>query len=415
MRVAICSIGSELVVGDVADTNAAWLSRRLIEVGADVPLHVAVGDDRGEIVEALRWLVGRSDAVVVGGGLGPTPDDLTREAVAELAGVRLERDEELAEAVTEYFAHRGYDMPASNLHQADIPVGATPFAAVGTAPGFRIDVDGCSLFVLPGVPFEFQAMSERDVLPDLLRRSGRKATLTRSIHVTGRGESAVAAAIEDIVEEAEASGDVRVAFLAGPEDILVKVSASGISPADIAPRADAVVDAIVSRLGTAVAGVDEERLEDAVSRLLRRSGLTVATAESCTAGAMASRLASVPGASDYLRGGMVAYATDVKEEILGIPHDVLEEHGPVHTATAEAMATRARKVFRADIGLAVTCVAGPSTQGGRDVGTVCYALAGPDGSVRSRDVPIPGDRATIQTRAASAAIDSLRRYLLRMT
>lgn len=415
MRVGICSVGTELVVGDVADTNAAWLAGRLVEVGAAVPFHVAVGDDRAEIAAALRWLVDRCDAVVVGGGLGPTPDDLTRDAIAEVAGVALERRDELVEQVAAVFRRGGYDMPASNLRQADLPVGAAAFDAVGTAPGFSVDVDGVTVFALPGVPFELRTMAERDVLPEVLRRSGGHATVTRSVRVAGRGESAVAAALDDVTDRYADAGAVRVAFLAGPDGVAVKVTADGASPADARARVDPVVEEVVARLGAAVAGVDEERLEDAVARLLRSTGLTVATAESCTAGAVASRLASVPGASAYLRGAVVAYATDVKTSVLGVPVEVVDAHGPVATATAEAMAERARALFGADLAVAVTCVAGPDPQGGRPVGVVCVGLANVDGTVRSRELRFVGDRDTVRARAASAALDALRRALLRVT
>lgn len=413
MKVGICSVGTELVTGEVADTNAAWLARRVLEAGGDVGLHLAVGDDHRLLVEGLRWLAERCDAAVVGGGLGPTPDDLTRVAVAEVAGVPLERRDDLVAAISARFASRGLEMPLSNLRQAEVPAGATVFEPVGTAPGFAVEMrrggaPACVIYALPGVPFELRAMVERDVLPDLQRRGGRAAAVTRTVRLAGMGESQVAATLEDVV-----APGVRLAFLAGGGEVQVKVSASALTPADARAATEPVVEEIRRRLGSAVAGVDEEGLEHAVARLLKTAGLTVAVAESCTAGQVTARLAAVPGASDYLRGGLIAYTSDVKQRVLGVPGAVLDDHGPVAIETTEAMAAQARGLFSADVGLAVTCVAGPTGQGGRPVGTVVTAIAGVERSVRSRSFEFPGDRATVQTRAATILLEGLRRYLTR--
>jgi nicotinamide-nucleotide amidase len=427
VKAAVCSVGTELLVGDVADTNAAWLSRRLTEVGAEVAWHLAVGDEHGRIVAALRWLVERADVVVVGGGLGPTPDDLTRAAVAEVAGVELEVRDELAARIEAVFARAGRPMPRSNLRQARLPAGATAFEPVGTAPGFAVQVGRgsggpCLLYALPGVPFELQAMTEREVLPDLLRRRGGTATVTRTVHVAGMGESSVSEALAELTDRLErAAGDgpdprrgIAVAFLAGPDEVRVKLTAAAATPEAAAERLGPAVDQVVARLGPAVAGVDDERLEHAVARLLRLTALTVATAESCTAGAVAARLAAVPGASRYLRGGVVAYATEAKSRLLGVDPAVLAEHGPVSAATSEAMARAVRQQLEVDVGVAVTCVAGPEGQGGQAVGTVFTALAVPDGSVRARQLHILGDRPTVQARAAAVCLERLRRHLARL-
>ncbi|MDP9022054.1 MAG: CinA family nicotinamide mononucleotide deamidase-related protein [Actinomycetota bacterium] len=413
MKAGICSVGTELVIGETTDTNAAWLARRLVEVGAEVTASVAVPDDHATIVAALRWLVERCDAVVVGGGLGPTPDDLTRAAVAEVAGVALERRPDLVSAIEAVFAHHEQHMGPANLQQADVPAGATALEPVGTAPGFTVEVARgpdrpCVVYAVPGVPHELRAMIERDVLPDLLRRGGTVATVSRTVHVTGMGESAVAEALAEVVEAAER---VQLAFLAGPDDVRVKVTASADDPEAAHRRVEPVVQEVVRRLGDRVAGVDEEDVAEQVARLLRLTGLTVATAESCTAGGVAARLARIPGATDYLRGGLVAYATDVKSDVLGVAQTVLDEHGPVAAPTSQAMARRVRELFAADVGVAVTCVAGPGRQGGRPVGTVIWALACHDGDVDHREVHLPGDRDTVGRRATGAVLHALRRHL----
>lgn len=416
MNVGIVSVGTEVATGVIADTNAAWIAQRLTEIGANVRFHLAVDDDELRIVEALRWLVERSDAVVTGGGIGPTPDDRTRAAVAELAGVRLERRPELEEAVAARFAEYGVEMAEANRRQADVPEGATALAPIGTAPGFHTDVtrtDGgtCRIYVLPGVPFELREMAERDVFPDLVVRIGRSAIVTRTVHVAGAGESSVAEILEPVTDRTADEDDVEVSFLASGDEVLVRVTAEAGTRDAASSRAGAVLEEIVERLGRLAAGVDDDRLEETVARLLRDGDLTVATAESCTGGLVASRLSSVPGASDYLRGGLVAYATDVKSGVLGVDETTLAGHGACSPETAEEMARRAREVFAADLGLGVVCVAGPSKQSGEDVGTTIWALATPDGT-RSWSRLIPGDRPTVTGRAATAALEALRRHLL---
>ncbi len=416
MRISICSVGSELTSGDTADTNAVWISRRLSEIGADVVHHATVPDEHEAIVETLRWLTERSEAVIVGGGLGPTPDDITRHAVADLAGTELERAQELVAAIAARFDELGVEMSASNLRQADVPVDAVTYPPVGTAPGFRIEVvrsDGvpCIVYVLPGVPSELERMTEEHVLPDLLERGGTVATITRVVHVTGMGESRIVDTLDDLLADVEGRDDVSIAFLATAGEVRVKVTGRGSAPDDAKVAAGSVVEEIVRRLASAVSGVDDERIEESIGRLLRLSGLTVASAESCTAGTVTAKLSAVPGATDYLRGGVSTYATETKWSVLGVAQRTVEEHGPCSRPTAEAMAVRVREVFDADLGVAVVCVAGPSTQNGQPVGTTIWALATADG-VRSWARLVPGDRSTVTERAAVAALEALRRHLL---
>lgn len=417
MKVAVCSVGTEIVLGDQVDSNAAWLSQRLREIGVEVSAHHAVGDDHDEIVTALRWLIERCDAVIVGGGLGPTPDDLTREAVAAAVERRLRHDDDLEEAIRERFASRGYHMPASNLQQARLPEGAVAFEPLGTAPGFRLDVSrsggsACTVYVLPGVPWELQGMYERDVLPHLLARAGGGATVTRVIHVAGMGESAVAEAVGPVLKEMHGEEDVAVSFLATGDEIQVRVTARGEDPHDARGRGQPVVDHVRRLLGRAVAGVDGESIEQTIGDLLRAAGQTVAFAESATSGAIAARMAAVPGASEVMKGGAVVYATDAKTNVLGVPSDLIEQHTPVSEAVTRELAVRVRDLFDADWGVGVTGVAGPGAQGDKPIGTVVWAVAGPDGEVTCRAGEFPGDREAIQRRLAGAALEALRRRLL---
>lgn len=412
-RAAVCSVGSELVSGEQADTNAAWLSRRLSQIGWEPGLHVAVGDDTGQIAGALGWLVARSGAVVVGGGLGPTSDDRTREAVAAAAGVELEHREPLAEAIRDRFAEFGARMSPSNLRQARLPAGAEPYRPVGTAPGFRLQISGADgpvpVHVLPGVPWELKAMFDRDVEPALLGASGR-VRLTRVVHVAGMAESRVAEQVDDALARTDA--DVDAAYRATGTEIQVRLTATAgdrEAAESVGRRALAVVR---DALGPAVAGVDGDTLEAAVVRLLTDRGQTVAAAESATGGQICSRLADVPGASATLVGGAVVYATDSKRRVLGLDADLVEAEGPVSRPVTAAMATSVRESFGADWGVAVTGVAGPEPQGDRGVGTVFWAVAGPDGSVDVHGRTLPGDRATVRSRLGSAALEALRLRLL---
>jgi len=402
------------------DANASWLSQRLRELGAPVRYHLAAGDDLATLTAALRWLIERSDVVIVGGGLGPTHDDMTREAVVEVAGVPLESRADLEEYLVARFAEHGARMPAQNLKQAQVPRGAEVYPPVGTAPGFRLQVarqegEPCVLFVLPGVPWEQRALYDRDVQPALLALLGGGASVTRTVHVTGQGESSVAEAIGPVIADLDEVDGIEVSFLATGEEVQVRVTASGPDPAAARARTQPIVDRIRGLLGRTVAGVDRQTIEEAIGDLLRERGQTVAFAESATAGAISARMARIPGASAVLRGGAVVYATATKAEVLGVPDALLEEHGPVSESVTRELAVRVRERFGSDWGVAVTGVAGPGTQNGLPVGTVVWSVAGPDGSARVKTARLPGDREAIQRRLAAAALEALRRALLDVT
>lgn len=414
--VSICSVGTEVVLGDQVDSNAAWLSQRLRELGIEVRYHLAAGDDMPQLTAALRWLVDRSDVVIVGGGLGPTPDDLTREAIAEVTGLPLETRPDLEEAIVQRFADLGARMPPENLRQAQVPAGAHGYPPVGTAPAFRVEVprdgrDPCVVYALPGVPWELQALYDRDLQPDLLARTGGGASITRVIHVSGMGESAVSEVLAPLTEELDGDHGVALSFLATGDEIQVRLTASGADPDQAAARTEPHVAEIRRLLGRAVTGVDHQSVEQVLGDLLRDAGQTVAFAESATAGAACARLASVPGASGILKGGVVVYATEAKQEVLGVPQELLDEHGPVSDHVTRELAVRVRERFGADWGVGITGVAGPGTQNGLPVGTVVWAVAAPDGQVFVRSGRLPGDRAAILRRLVAAALEGLRRRL----
>ena len=415
MRAEVVAIGSELLLGDAVDTNSAWISARLAEIGVDVHRHTTVGDNVDRMAAVIGEACQRAEAVIVTGGLGPTSDDLTRVAVARVAGVELERREELAEYLYQYWAKAGREMPESNLVQADLPAGADVVAPVGTAPGFSVVVGDATVWCVPGVPREMEAMVSRDVIPALQARAGTATTVSRVIRTAGMAESAVGEACAPIVERLAASGNPTVAFLASRGETRVRVTAKAETRDEAFALLDPLVDEIVAVLGIAVAGVDDEGVEWAIARQLIASGLTLGVAESVTGGGVCARLVAVPGASQWLRGGLVTYATEVKVSVGFLDAVALDEDGPVSESTATALAVSARERLGADIGLSVVGVAGPTTQGGRPVGFTCVAACMPDGSTPSAVRRLPArSRTEVQEFAASMALDFLRRRLAQL-
>jgi nicotinamide-nucleotide amidase len=306
----------------------------------------------------------------------------------------------------------GRRMAPQNLRQASIPTGATVIEPVGTAPGFALTLTEPApvrVYALPGVSWELQELFVRDVEPEVAALAGPRATMTRVVHVIGMGESDVAQVVEPIVEGRE---EVELSFLARQQEIQVRLTISATDAAVAREQAQPLVEEVVGALGGAVAGIDDEQLEDVVLRLLGARDETVATAESATAGDIAARLGRVPGASHGLRGGIAVYATEIKRDVLGVDPDLLDEHGPVSAEVTSELARLARERFGADWGVGVTGCAGPEPQNGQPVGTAFWALAHPDGHVEVHGRRIPGDRAAVIARLGSAALDLLRRRLL---
>jgi nicotinamide-nucleotide amidase len=413
VRVELVAVGTELLLGDIVNSNAAWLGQRLAEAGIDVTDSVVVGDNIERIAGVLRTAVGRADAVIVTGGIGPTQDDLTREALAAVAGVPLVRDPELEAALRERFERLRRDVPEMNYRQADLPVGGVPLANVkGTAPGIRLDVGPSVVYLMPGVPHEMQAMCTDTVLPDLLRRAGEPAVIVnRVLRTAGMWESAVAGALAPLVEELTVAGNPTIAFLASGGQTRVRITAKATSR----DAALALVAPVESRartaLGPAVYGVDDDSLDGVVAQLLRNRGETVSVAESLTGGLLGATLTGTPGASDVFAGGIVAYATSLKTQLLDVPAEVVQREGVVSAAVAGAMAAGVRRTLGTTYGLALTGVAGPAEQDGQPVGTVHIGLATPTGGL-VRSVRLPGDRSRIRLFASVSAVNLLRLHLV---
>jgi nicotinamide-nucleotide amidase len=418
MDCEVLAIGTELLLGQIVDTNSSWIGDRLAAAGIACYQQTKVGDNHGRIVAALRAALERGSEVICCGGLGPTQDDITREAIAEVMGVGLRREPDLVARLNERFA--GREIPAINYKQADLPVGATPITAVGTAPGLICPVGERVIYAVPGVPSEMREMVANGVVPDLVRRSGQRAAIkSRFLRVWGMTESKVAEVVTPRVEALDTPGaDVTIAFLASaPEGIRVRITAHATGE-----DADRVAVAALDKeeaelralLGEAVGGVDDEGIEVVVAGLLAGSGLRLAVSESLTGGLVAARLTSVPGASDWFAGGVVSYGEDVKRSLLDVgPGPVVSEQA------ATEMATGVKRLLNADIGLSLTGVAGPTEQDGQPVGTVFVGLAGAlaqsnDGQVEAEvaQLALRGERRVIRERAGTYALDLLRRRLL---
>ena len=415
MRVEIVAVGTELLLGQIPDTNSQWLGEQLAANGVASHFHQHVGDNHERIVLAFRTALARSDAVIVCGGLGPTQDDITRAALANVMNVPLERHDDLVLAIRSMFEVRGRTMPENNLLQADVPRGATVIPQTrGTAPGLICPVGQKVVYAVPGVPYELTDMFSRAILPDLLAReraAGRTSVITsRVLRTWGASESALAEAVGERFVALADDARVTIAFLAsGIEGIKVRLTAR----ADDASHAEALLGdeeqrvraLITDRFGDIIFGIDDQTMEDAIAVRLLARGATLAVAESVTGGLISSRLVNVAGASQWFRGGIVSYAPEVKFEVLGVPR------GPVVSADAAmAMAAGVRRVLGADIGVGVTGVAGPQEQDGQAAGTVFVGLAVGE-LVEHVELRLPGDRPRVRAYSAISTLDALRRVL----
>lgn len=410
MRAEIVGVGTELLLGQIANTNARWMSNALAEIGVDVLYHQVVGDNMDRIVDVLTLAADRSDVLLVTGGLGPTQDDITRDALARFMGVGMERHTAIETFLRERFADFGRgEMPRNNLRQADVPQGARYLMPeLGSAPGLIAErADGTRIYAMPGVPAEMMEMMQGAILPELVRLAGSGAVCSRVLRCAGIGESRVAEIVADLFE---ASANPSVAYLASAGEVKIRLTAKAES-ADAAEALIAPLAAEVrSRLGEVVFTDRDETLPEAVARLLRASGTTLACAESLTGGAVGARLTEVAGASDYFRGSAVVYTAAAKHDLLGVARSTLEGSGVVSEACAREMAAGARRIYGADLGLALTGAAGPEPHAGAEPGTVWIALDA--GAVRhARGYVATGDRARVRRWAEQGALDLLRRYL----
>ncbi len=409
MRCEVLAIGTELLLGQIVDTNSAWIGEQLALAGIDSYEHRVIGDNLDRIVAAIEDLLSRSDALIICGGLGPTQDDLTRDAIAAWMEVPLIRHDDLVEHIAKMFSARARDMPQNNLRQADVPEGAEAIPnPIGTAPGVRAPHRDKVIYAVPGVPYEMQKMISEQVLPDLLERAGgRAAIVSRSLKTWGASESGIAEMVAHRVDALEAAGNPTIAFLArGIEGLVVRITAKGASLAEAEALVEAEEVELRAILGDLVFGVDDETMEHAVLKALHARKLTLGIAESLTGGLIGARIVNVPGASDTFKGSLVTYATDVKRDLLDVVASSV-----VSEAAAKEMAGAARRLLDADVGIAATGVAGPTEQDGLAPGTVCFGIALPGGVVEGVTTRLPGDRERVRQFATISLLNLLRMRL----
>ena len=409
MRCDVVAIGTELLLGQIVDTNSSWLGEQLSAAGIDSCLQVKVGDNLNRMVKAIRQTLEDADAVIICGGLGPTHDDITREAIAEIMGVQLEFNDEVGMVISEMFASRNRRMPEINMRQAMVPKGANIIEQRrGTAPGLICPVGNKVIYAVPGVPYELFEMFERAILPDLLVRSGSVSVISsRVLRTWGETESGLNERLFGVIEELESVGNPTLAFLAsGWEGIKVRLTAKAATRPEVVSILDEWEQKVRAVIGDIVFGVDDDTMESVVLQMLRERGLTLGLAESVTGGLVTGRLTGIAGASSVLRGGVVSYASDVKFDVLGV------SQGPVVSPEAAVeMAIGAKRVLGADVGLSLTGVAGPEEQDGHRPGTLCIGVALPDGTTASSVVQLPGMRDQMRQLSVISALDFLRRQL----
>jgi nicotinamide-nucleotide amidase len=409
MNAEVICVGTELLMGQILNTNARYLAQRLSELGISAYYQVTVGDNPDRLKQTFLQAYQRSDIVITTGGLGPTEDDLTKEAIAEALGLRMILHDESLQRIHDFFRMVGVKATSNNDKQAMIPENAIVLKNdEGTAPGCIIESDGKIVIILPGPPREMEPMFQLGALPYLLSRSGN-VIASRMLHVFGLGESKVEDMIIDLIR---GQTNPTIAPYAGFAEVALRITASCKAGEDPWPLIRPVEDEIKRRIGDHVYGIDDDTLQSAAARLLIEKGKKLAVAESCTGGMLTSRLVDVPGISDSLVCGIVAYDNRMKTDILGVPASVIEKQGAVSEETAAGMALGALQKCGTDIALATTGVAGPS--GGTEekpVGLVYCAVADQEG-LFVKKLNFWGDREKIRIRTTSYALDMLRRRLL---
>ena len=410
MRCEIVAVGTETLLGQIIDTNSAWIAERLAETGVDCHFQTVVGDNPERMLEVLVSALERAEALIVTGGLGPTQDDLTREVVAELMGVELVRDMEIVERIQERFSSRGRPMPENNLKQADVPVGANAIAEMpGTAAGLICPMpEGKVIYLVPGVPTEMKQMLEGTVLQDLVSRSGEKSVISsRVLKTWGHSESGLAEDLAEEIERLNGDGEVTLAFQAsGIEGVKVRITAKAVNKEQSDSLLDHEENVLRELIGDHIFAVDHQTMESVVLDQLKAQSLTFATAESITGGMIGSRLTEIPGSSDSYIGSIVAYDADVKRSLLNVPKDI----SVVSQEAVEAMALEVCAVLGADVSVAVSGAAGPYPHEGQEPGTVWMATS-VKGDVESFKVVFPFDRAQIRQFTVITVLNALRKRL----
>ena len=407
----IIAVGSELLTPTKTDTNSLWLTAKLNEIGIEIKLKTIVGDDRERLEETIRDALRRSDIVITTGGLGPTEDDITRDVSAKAVGRELVFHEELVDDLRERFRRWGREMPEINKRQAFIVEGAKILPNPnGSAVGMSIEIGGKFLVVLPGPPRELKPMFENFVLPDLMKSAGGTIVRRKILRVAGMGESAVDEAIAPIYKSFET---IETSILFNRSEIEIDLSAKAKNETEAETILEELAAKIVERLGISVFARNGELMEEVVGRLLTKNKKTLSVAESCTGGLIGERLTDISGASDYFIEGVIAYSNEAKIRTLSVAPEIIERFGAVSAECAEAMARGIRERAKTDFGISVTGVAGPG--GGSAEKPVGLVFIGYDNDAQTKSIKLnlPGDRYLVRWRSSQAALDLLRRKILK--
>lgn len=407
MKAEIISTGTELLLGQITDTNSPYLASELPLLGIDLYWITQVGDNRSRIVEALRRAWGRSDIIITTGGLGPTEGDLTREAIAELLGEEMRVNPELEQWLRGMFRMIGFDMPERNIKQANlIPSARAIPNSRGTAPGWWVERERKIIVAMPGPPGEMQQMWETEIKPKLKQKLGGEVIISRTIKTIGITE----AKVDEMVSPFLSSTNPTLALYAKPDGIQLRLTAKAPHRAEAEHMIAQAEEQLRKILGQAIWGFDEDTLESMVGAMLRERRMSLATMESCTGGLLASTITDVPGSSDYFKGGLVAYSSQMKIAF-GVDAELLAQKGTVDPEVAAAMARAARLRLEADIGIGITGVAGPAEVEGKPVGTVHIAIDA-EGKRSSLSIQLPPRRQEVKRRAVYSALFKLRQLLL---
>jgi nicotinamide-nucleotide amidase len=408
VKAEILSIGTEILLGEIVDTNASWIAARLPGLGVDLYFKAVVGDNLERLSETIGRARERSDVVICTGGLGPTEDDLTREAISAVLGEEPHVAPDLERNLRSFFERRGYAMPERNVKQCWlIPSSRAIPNPRGTAPGWWVERDGKIIVAMPGPPAEMQPMWESEVAPELLRRSPGSVLVTRTLKTAGIGEGSV----DEMVSALLKSSNPSIGIYARADGVHLRIAAKAPT-ADEARTLIAPVEESARRiLGPAIWGADDDTFESVVAGIMRQHGITFASMESCTGGLLASTLTDVPGASHFFKGGLVSYQTELKVE-WGVPQSVVDEFGVISAECAGAMARAARERLEAKVGAGITCVAGPDGQEGKPAGTVHIGIDAIWAAPQTMSYVFPQGRAAVKRRAVTTALALLRQSLL---
>jgi nicotinamide-nucleotide amidase len=413
MNAIVISIGDELVLGQTVDTNSSWLSRELATIGIPVARHITVPDDLNAIQSAISNSAQQCDILLINGGLGPTKDDLTREALAHALNVPLDPNPDCLQKLENFFSLRGRPMPRSNRVQAMIPRGAKILDnTAGTAPGIHAQLHACRLFAMPGVPSEMKIMFQKSVLPILLSANSESAAviLSRALHTFGVGESTIGERLADLMNR---NRNPSVGTTVSSGVVSIRINSRFPSRHQASSELEQTAAQCHELLGDLIYGSDDQTLPSVVAHLLTENEIkTVATAESCTGGLLAKMLTDIPGSSRYFQRGWITYSNQAKTDLLDVSPQLLAKDGAVSESVVLAMADSARQKSGATFALAISGVAGPD--GGtpaKPVGTVCIAFAHPD-HTSTKTYNFPGDRESIRDRSAKMALALLRFHLL---